>query len=214
MKFDNRNSAVSSERRTQVSTAVLVTSITAALGIGIFISSPIVVAATDAAQSALAAGKVPNSIATHATKAGVLGSNITFGNPQFIGTEYDKTTSLKPATVNGTHVFLVVFMGNGVLNGVKVTDNGKGFITNKSDGGIYSQGEGVWMASNGSNGMATYSFQGIGHYGAGGKLKDIITDLQTKATGKLAFLSNGLYRLRTPEACSRLVFVCFITVTL
>jgi hypothetical protein len=76
------------------------------------------------------------------------------------------------------------------LTGVNVTDNGKGFITNKSDGAIYSQGGGVWMARNGSNGMATYSFQGTGHYGTGGKLRNIITDLQTKATGKLAFLSN------------------------
>jgi hypothetical protein len=42
MKFDNRISVVSSERRTQISTAVLVTSIAAALGIGIFITSPIV----------------------------------------------------------------------------------------------------------------------------------------------------------------------------
>ncbi len=192
MNFDNRPSSVSSERRTEISTALLVTSIAAALGIGIFITSAIVVAATDAAQSALGSGKVPTSIATPATIADVIGSNITFGNPQFIGTEYDKTTSLKPATVNGTPGFQVVFTGIGVLNGVNVTDSGKGFITKKSDGAIYSQGGGVWIARNGSNGMATYSFQGIGHYGADGKLRDIITDLQTKATGKLAFLGNVL----------------------
>jgi hypothetical protein len=190
VKFDNRDSAMSSERRTQSSTVVFVTSIAAALGIGIFITSPIVVAVTDATQSALASGKVTNSISTPATTAGVIGSNITFGNPQFIGTEYDKTTSLKPATVNGTPGFQVVFAGNGVLNGVNVSDDGKGFITNRSDGGIYSQGKGVWTAGNGSNGMATYSFQVIGHYGADGKLRDIITDLQTKATGKLSFLGN------------------------
>ena len=46
------------------------------------------------------------------------------------------------------------------------------------------------MAKNGSNGMATYSFQGIGHYGVDGKFRNIITDLQTKATGKLAFVNN------------------------
>ena len=56
---------------------------------------------------------------------GVIRSNVTFGNPQFIGTEYDKTTSLKQATVNGTPGFQVSFTGNGVLNGVNVTDNGK-----------------------------------------------------------------------------------------
>lgn len=186
MKSDNRNSAMSSKRQTQVSTTVLVTSITA-LGIAIFISSPIMVAAATAAQSQLASGKVPK---TPTTTAGVIGSHITFENPQFIGKEYDKTTSLKPATVNGTRGFEVVFRGNGVLNGVNVTDNGKGFITNKSDMGIYSQGRGVWTARDGSNGMAAYSFQGIGHYGADGKLRDIITDLQTKAIGQLAFLSD------------------------
>jgi hypothetical protein len=86
---------------------------------GIFISTPIVVAATDTAQSALVSGKVPNSIATPTSTACVIGSNITFGNPQLIGTEYDKTTSLKPATINGTTGFQVVFTGNGVLNGCK-----------------------------------------------------------------------------------------------
>ena len=143
-----------------------------------------------APQSVLISANVPSSIATPATTVSVIGSNITFGNPQFIGVEHDKTTSLKPAMVNGTPGFQVSFTGNGVLNGVNVTDTGKGFITNKSDGAIYSQGAGVWMARNGSNGMATYSFHGIGHYGADGKLRDIITDLQTKATGNLSFLSN------------------------
>jgi hypothetical protein len=70
------------------------------------------------------------------------------------------------------------------------SDDGKGFITNRSDGIIYSKGEGVWTARDGANGMATYSFQGIGQYGADGKLRDIITDLQTKATGNLGFLGN------------------------
>ncbi len=45
MKFDSGNSAMSSKRRKQIRTAVLVTSIAAALGIGIFITSPIVDAA-------------------------------------------------------------------------------------------------------------------------------------------------------------------------
>ena len=88
------------------------------------------------AQTTIALGTVRNTIPTNTTPAttntiGVIGSNITFGNPQFIGTEYDKTTSLKQATVNGTPGFQVVFTGNGVLNGVNVTDNGKGFTTRK-----------------------------------------------------------------------------------
>jgi hypothetical protein len=188
MKFGNRNSAVLSDRRTQFSTAKIVTSIVATLGVGIFISSPLVVAAIVAAHSV--SGKVSNNIATPATPAGINGSDISFGNPQFIGKENDKTISLKPGIVNGTHGFLVVFAGNGVLNGVNVTDNGRGFITNGSGGVIYSKGEGVWTLKDSSNGTAKYSFQGIGQYGPDGKLRDIITDLQTKATGKLGFLGN------------------------
>jgi len=38
--------------------------------------------------------------------------------------------------------------------------------------------------------QTSYNFQGKGQYGADGKLRDIITDLQTNATGKLAFLGN------------------------
>jgi hypothetical protein len=40
--------------------------------------------------------------------------------------------------------------------------------------------------------MATYTFQGIGHYNADGKLRNTIADIQTKATGKLALLSKVL----------------------
>lgn len=56
-------------------------------------------------------------------------------------------------------------MGNGILNGVNVTDNGKGFFGSRSHGWMHSQGNGVWMARNGNNGMATYTFQGIEHHG-------------------------------------------------
>jgi hypothetical protein len=81
-------------------------------------------------------------------------------------------------------------VGNGTLNGVNVTDSGKGFIANGPNGIVYSRGEGVWMGRNGNVGTAIYNFQGIGQYGADGKLRNIITDLQANATGKLAFLGN------------------------
>jgi hypothetical protein len=154
---------------------------TAVLTIGIFISSSIWTADTVAATV---------SNATSARTGGAPSSDITIGSPQLIGTEYDKTISLKPASINGTHGFLIAFVGNGTLNGVNVTDSGKGFIANGPNGKVYSKGEGVWMARNGNVGTAIYNFQGIGQYGADGKLRNIITDLQTNATGKLAFLGN------------------------
>lgn len=164
----------------------------AALVIGIFISSPMAIAASAATQNASASGKVGNTMAAKATPysiAGVTGSNITFGNQQFIGTEYDKTISVKPTIINGTPASQIVFRGNGLLNGLNVTDNGKGFFISGSHGWMYSQGNGVWLARNGSNGMATYTFQGIEHYGPDGKLRGTIFDT-VKATGKLAFLDN------------------------
>jgi len=159
---------------------------TAVLIIGIFISSSIWAADTVAAQ--IAYGTVSN--ATYARTGGATSSNITIGSPQLIGTEYDKTISLKPASINGTHGFLIVFVGNGILNGVNVTDSGKGFIASGPNGIVHSRGEGIWMGTNGNVGTATYNFQGTGQYGADGKLRNIITDLQTNATGKLAFLGN------------------------
>lgn len=196
MKFDNGSSTVSLERRTQISSRDrLVTSIPAAIVIG-FLSS-IAIMSTSYVLSEVspnfvdvASQIIPKALATNIVPPGGIGSNITLGTPQFLGTEYDKTTSLKPVIVNGTHGFLVVFTGNGVLNGVNVTDNGKGFIATGPKGVVYSKGSGTWTGRNGNVGTATYNFQGLGQYGADGKLRDVITDLQTNATGKLAFLSN------------------------
>lgn len=160
--------------------------VTAVFIISVFISSSIRAADTDAAQ-------ITQGIATNTSPpktAGVTSSNITIGNPEFIGMAYDKATSLKPATINGTHGFLVVFTGNGIFNGVNVTDSGKGFITNGPNGVVYFKGEGIWMGRISNIGTATYNFQGRGQYGADGKLRDIITELPTNATGKLAFLGN------------------------
>ena len=44
-------------------------------------------------------------------------------------------------------------------------------------------GKVFWMTRNGNVGKATYN-------GPDGKLRNIITDLQTNATGRLAFLRN------------------------
>lgn len=81
----------------------------AILIIGIFLSSSIWAADTVAAQ--IAHGPLIN--ATSARTAVATSSNITIGSPEFIGKEYDKTISLKPVSINGTHRLLIVFVGNG-----------------------------------------------------------------------------------------------------
>jgi hypothetical protein len=196
MKSNNGSSTIFLERRTQIgSKEGLVTSIAAAIVIGFLIS--IAIMSTSYVPSEVspnfvdvASQIIPKALAINTVPPSGIGSNITLGTPQFLGTEYDKTTSLKPVIVNGTHGFLVVFTGHGILNGVNVTDNGKGFIADGPNGIVYSKGSGTWTGRNGTAGTATYNFQGLGQYGADGKLRDVITDLQTNATGKLAFLSN------------------------
>jgi hypothetical protein len=130
------------------------------------------------------------------------GSNITLGNPQLNYTEYDKTTSFKPAIVNGTHGIEATFTGYGILNGIKITDNGKAFVTNMS-GALHTVARGVLVSGNGSSaGTADHVDQRIGHYGADGKLRDTGIILNTKATGNLAFLGNmvGIYKDKSDKA--------------
>ena len=153
---------------------------------------------------------IQNSIATNGTTntttttslSSTDGSNITLGNPQLNYTEYDKTTSFKPAIVNGTHGIEATFTGYGILNGIKITDNGKAFVTNMS-GALHTVARGVLVSGNGSTaGTADHVDQGIGHYGADGKLRDTGIILNTKATGNLAFLGNmvGIYKDKSDKA--------------
>ena len=93
-------------------------------------------------------------------------SSITLESPQTY-TEYDKTTSFKPTIVNGTHGIEITFAGHGILNGTNITDTGKAFITNSTGGVIYTIGHGT--------AFHTFTFQGTGHYGADGKLRDVGT---------------------------------------
>lgn len=122
--------------------------------------------------------------------------NVTIGNPDFTYTGYDKTTSFKPMIANGTHEIQVSFTGHGNLNGINTTDNGSAVITNGTDGKIFTAGEGRIVSNNGA-GTISFEFQGTGHYGADGKLRDtgnIWTHNQpgpgVEATGNLAFLKN------------------------
>jgi len=152
-------------------------------------------------QNAIAANGTTN-ITTTTSLSSTDGSNITLGNPQLHYTEYDKTTSFKPAIVNGTHGIEATFTGYGILNGIKITDNGKAFVTNMS-GALHTVARGVLVSGNGSTaGTADHVDQGIGHYGVDGKLRDTGIILNTKATGNLAFLGNmvGIYKDKSDKA--------------
>jgi len=146
-------------------------------------------------QNAIATNGTTNTTTTTSLSS-TDGSNITLGNPQLNYTEYDKTTSFKPAIVNGTHGIEATFTGYGILNGIKITDNGKAFVTNMS-GALHTVARGVLVSGNGSTaGTPDHVDQAIGHYGADGKLRDTGIILNTKATGNLAFLGNmvGIYK--------------------
>jgi hypothetical protein len=96
---------------------------------------------------------IQNVIATNRTSTSspsANSSNITLGSPQTY-TEYDKIT-FKPAIVNGTHGIQASFTG------------GKAFITNSTGGAIY------WAGRHDTS--HAFTFQGIGHYGPDGKLRD------------------------------------------
>lgn len=125
------------------------------------------------------------------------GSNITLGSPQLSYTEYDKTTNFKPAIINGTHGIQISFTGYGILNGINITDNGKAFITNGTAGTIYTTGRGELVSGVGSAaGTTAFTFQGIGHYGADGKLRNTGITLYTNVSGNLVPSRNmaGIYK--------------------
>ena len=151
-------------------------------------------------QKAIATNGTTNTTTTSLSSTN--GSNITLGNPQLSYTEYDKTTSFKPTIINGTHGILATFTGYGILNGIKIIDNGKAFVTNMS-GALHTVARGVLVSGNGSTaGTADHIDQAIGHYGADGKLRDTGIILNTKATGNLAFLGNmvGMYKDESDKA--------------
>ena len=116
---------------------------------------------------------IQNVIATNRTSTSspsANSSNITLGSPQ-VYTAYTHTTDFKPAIVNGTHGKQISFMGYGILNGTNITDSGKAFSTATTGGAIYTTGRGTAFHG--------FTFQGIGHYGADGKLRHIGTIFNT-----------------------------------
>jgi hypothetical protein len=91
-------------------------------------------------------------------------------------------------------------MGQGILNGINVTDKGKAFITNGTGGATYTTGSGEFASGGiGSSAARTaaFTFQGIGYYGADGKIRDTgIVIFNGKGNGNLAFAGNayGVYK--------------------
>jgi hypothetical protein len=154
---------------------------------------------TTYAQNQLTQNVVGTNGQTTATTTSLLsskGGNISLGGPQFSYIEYDKTTSFKPAVVNGTHGIQISFTGQGTLNGINVTDNGKAFVTN-IQGTLHTVAHGVLVSGLGGNaGTVDHIDQAIGHYGADGKVRDTGIILNTRATGNLAFLGDlvGIYK--------------------
>jgi hypothetical protein len=151
-------------------------------------------------QKAIATNGTTNTTTTSSSSTN--GTNLTLGNPQLNYTEYDKTTSFKPAIVNGTHGIEVSFTGHGILNGIKISDTGKAFVKNMS-GVLHTVARGVLVSGTGSTaGTVDHIDQAIGHYGAGGKLRDTGIILNTNATGNLAFLGNmvGIYKDESDKA--------------
>jgi hypothetical protein len=158
-------------------------------------------------QGAIAANAVANTTAILPYS-----DDITLGSPQLKYTEYDKTTSFRPAIVNGTHGIQMSFTGHGILNGSNITDNGKGFITNITGGEVYTAVRGEVVSSTGGTiGTAGHVDQGIGHYDADGKLRDTGTTFITKATGNLAFIRNmvGIYKDEIDKAGNAITKIWF-----
>jgi hypothetical protein len=63
----------------------------------------------------------------------------------------------------------------------------------------------------GTAGTAGHIDQGIGHYGADGKLRDIGATFITKATGNLAFIRNmvGIYKDEIDKAGNAITKIWF-----
>jgi hypothetical protein len=94
-------------------------------------------------------------------------------------------------------------------------------INSTGGGGIYTEGDGKLVSENGA-GTVAFAFQGTGHYGADGKLRDTGNIFQHhypegkvpiafKATGSLAFLGNtvAIYKNEIDKAGNAVTKICF-----
>jgi hypothetical protein len=182
----------------QISTAAaLTTSIaTATFVIAFFTSAPILTMAATAVQTVPSLEKTPNNIPSSAA-ADTITSNTfpTLGNPSVVYEESDKSSAPIPVSINGTHAQAVAFTGNGTLVGIPIMDTGTAYLVTRSDGSIYTFGNGAIVSKTG-NGTLTYSFDAIGHYLQDGKLHDTGHVIIKSTSENLASFSDkiGLYK--------------------
>jgi hypothetical protein len=121
--------------------------------------------------------------------------SLTLGKPLLNYTESDKRSIPQPKIINGTHMLVTTYTGNGTIKNIQITDTGTAYIISKGNNSAYSYGKGAIVAKDG-NGMSMYTFSAQGHYGIDGKLHDIGISFGTNPTGSLSFLSNtvGIYK--------------------
>jgi hypothetical protein len=98
-------------------------------------------------------------------------------------------------SINGTHAQATAFTGNGTLSGIPDTDTGTAYLVTRSDGIVYTFGNGAVVSKVGS-GMLIYTFDAIGHYMSDGKLHDTGHIVVKSTSGNLASLSDkvGIYK--------------------
>jgi hypothetical protein len=98
-------------------------------------------------------------------------------------------------SINGTHAQATAFTGNGTLAGIPVTDTGTAYLVTRSDGSVYTFGNGAIVSKVG-NGILTYTFDAIGHYLQDGKLHDTGHIIVKSTSGNLDSFSDkiGLYK--------------------
>jgi hypothetical protein len=132
------------------------------------------------------ADKKPLKIATAITSS----SFPSLGNPSVVYEESDESSAPRPVSINGTHAQAVTFTGNGTLAGIPVMDTGTAYLVTRSDGSIYTFGNGAIVSKTG-NGILTYTFDAIGHY-----LIDTGHVIIKSTSGILASFSDkiGLYK--------------------
>jgi hypothetical protein len=121
--------------------------------------------------------------------------NLTMGKPIYV--EKFKV----PKSVNGINnnnvpssssSSLYSFIGNGILNGMKISASGSGVIVPREDGTSSVKGHTVFVSKNGN---ASYSFEDIANYENNNTIRLGAAFFDTNATGDLEFLKSkvGVY---------------------
>jgi hypothetical protein len=200
--LERRQSKLNNKRSSaiQISTTatLAISTATAILVMTFFTSVPMLTAVAAAGQTIPSLGKAPNNnTSSAAVVATAITSNTfpTLENPSVIYQESDKSSAPRPVSINGTHAQAVAFTGNGTLAGIPVIDTGTAYLVTRSDGSIYTFGNGAIISKTG-NGILTYTFDAIGHYLQDGKLHDTGHVTIKSTSGNMVSFSDkiGLYK--------------------